>query len=292
MKPFGAFLMRSRRNAGILAFAFALLPILNWLSIIITLLVTLRKGAQEGVWILSCTLLPLCVLAFTVGRLAVIYNMLIPILVVWGLALVLRSTHNWASVLLIGAGVGVIAIVVLHSYIANIDAWWQHKMLSYLQQLSVGINVDTMQQKQTILHLSKIATGLQIAVLLLMNLLWLLLARCWQAILYNPGALRGELQAIRIPRWVSVVLLLVLVMVLLIKQPLLIDLLPVLLLPFMLAGLSLFHFIIAVRKMHWLWLFVFYIALLFAFPYIGMALVLLALVDSGLNLRQRYRARS
>ena len=292
MKPFGAFLMRSRRNAGILAFAFALLPILSWLSIIITLLVTLRKGAKEGAWILSCTLLPLCVLAFTVGHVAVIYNMLIPILVVWGLALVLRSTHNWASVSLVGVAVSVIGIIVLHGYIADIDAWWQHRMLSYLQQLSAGINVDTIQQKQTILHLSRIATGLQAAVLLLVNFLWLLLARFWQAVLYNPGALRVELQAIRMPRWVSAVLLLVLIMVVLIKQPLLIDLLPVLFLPFVLAGLSLFHFIIAVRKIHWLWLFVFYIALLFALPYMGMALVLLALVDSGLNLRQRYRARS
>ncbi len=292
MKPFGAFLMRSRRNAGILAFVFALLPVLNWLSVIITLLVTLRKGAKEGSIILACALIPMCILAFTTGRVIVIYNMLIPILVAWGLALVLRNTHNWTTVLLVGVGVSIVGIIVMHGYIADINAWWQQKMLAYLQQFSSGMNVNIAQQKQTIVHLSKIATGLQATVLLLVDLLWLLLARFWQAALYNPGALRNELQAIRMPRWASALLLFALVMVALTKQSLLVDLLPLLLLTFMLAGLSLFHFIVAIRKIHWGWLLVFYIALLFVLPYIGAALIMLGLADSALNLRQRYRVKA
>ena len=292
MKPFGAFLMRSRRNAGILAFAFALLPFLNWLSVVIMLLVTLRKGAKEGAWILACTLLPICVLALVSYDASIFYNMVIPIVVVWILAIVLHQTHNWVLTILVGVAVGVVAIIVMHSYISGINAWWQERMLAYLQQLGTQMNVSTGQQKQMILHLSKVATGLQTAALLLVDLLWLLLARYWQAVLYNPAALRSELQIIRMPRWASGILAAVVVMAVITKLPLIVDVLPMVLLPFALAGLSLIHFIMAVRKVHWIWLVLFYVVLVFALPYISMGLVVLALVDSLLNLRQRYRAVS
>ena len=292
MKPFGTFLMCSRRNAGILAFAFALLPFLNWLSVVITLLVTLRKGAKEGAWILVCTLLPICVLALVSHDVSIFYNMVIPIVVAWILAILLHKTHNWALTILIGVAIGVFVIVVMHSYISGINAWWQERMLAYLQQLGTQMNVNTEQQRQMILHLSKVATGLQMAALLLVDLLWLLLARYWQAVLYNPGALRSELQIIRMPRWASGILAVVLVIAVLTKLQLIVDVLPMVLLPFALAGLSLVHFIMTVRKAHWIWLVLFYVVLVFALPYISMGLVVLALVDSLMNLRRRYRAVS
>ena len=292
MNVFGAFLMRSRRNAGILAFVFALLPFLNWLSVVIMALVTLRKGAKEGLLILICVLLPIGVLAVISGNFVIVYNLLVMAIIVWLLATVLHYTHHWSVVLLVGIGLGIVGIVAIHGYIDNINLWWQQRMLVYLQQVGADTHVNTVQQKQMILHLSKIATGIQAAILLAINLLWLLLARYWQAVLYNPGALHSELHAIRMPRWSSMILILIGLVAVLTQLPLVIDLLPLLLLAFVLAGLSLIHFIVALRQLHWGWLVFFYLVLIFALPYVGMALIVLALADSLLNLRQRYQAVS
>jgi len=292
MKPFGAFLMRGRRNAALLALLFALLPFLNWLSVIIMALVTLRKGAKEGALILLCVLMPACILALIARDFAILYNVLLTAIIVWLLAIVLHKSHDWSVVLLVGVALGIVGIIAVHSYIDDINAWWQQRMLAYLQQVSTDMHVNTVQQKQVVMHLSKIATGIQATLLLAVNLLWLLVARYWQAILYNPGALRAELHRIRMPRWASIVLVLLGLAGLLTQFMVIVDLLPIALLAFMLAGLSLVHFIIAARKAHWLWLLVFYIILVFALPYIGMALVILALADSLLNLRQRYQAVS
>lgn len=291
MKTFGAWLIRSRRNAALLAFAFVFLPILHWFSVIIMALITLRRGVKEGALILISMLVAMALLALASGNSAVIYNMALAAILVWLLAIILRHTHSWSLLLLVSAGLAIFAIMVIHWYIKDINVWWQHTMLDYFQQVGTNMPMTMLQQKHAIIYLSKIATGIQTATLLLFNLMCLLLARYWQATLYNPGGLRAELHAIRMPPWASLCLLTLLAMVWWLQMPLLIDLLPVVFLPFICAGLSLIHFAIVARKMHWLWLLVLYVLLIFALPYVCVTLVIFALVDSLMNLRQRFKNR-
>ena len=292
MKAFGAFLMRSRQNAMLSAFAFAFLPILHWLSAIIIALVTLRRGAKEGALILLSVLAPLALLALFWKNSMAAYNATLAVTSVWLLAIILHDTHNWSVVLLVGAGLAILGIIVVHGYITDINAWWQHRMLNYLQQMGADIPINMLRQKQTITYLSKIATGMQAAVLLWLNLIWLLLARYWQAILYNPGAFRAELHNISMPRWASLFSLVLLAMTLLLPVPLLIDLLPAAFLPFTFAAASLIHFILAARQANGLWLVIFYVLLIFALPYVCVVLIILAWADSLINLRRYYQASS
>src|SRR3990167_4437630 len=133
MRPFGQFIMRSRRNAGLLALVFAILPLLNWLSIIIVALVTLRRGAKEGAYILVCALLPAIVWVIISKNQTILLNMVIGAIVVWILAATLHRTSHWSWVILIAVLLGIVAIVALHTYIDDINSWWQQKMLTYLQ---------------------------------------------------------------------------------------------------------------------------------------------------------------
>ena len=291
MKTLGALLIRSRRNAALLAFILVFIPILHWFSVIIMALITLRRGAKEGVLILISMLAAIALLTVILGNSVGIYNAILAMTLVWLLGIILHYTHSWILVLLVTTSLAIFAITVIHWYVPDIDQWWQHSMLNYLQQFGADMSINLLQQKQTVIYLSRIATGIQTDILLLFNLTFLLLARYWQGTLYNPGALQAELHAIRMPRWVSLCLLILLLATLLFRIPLLIDLLPVLFLPFICAGLSLVHFAMLARKINWLWLLFFYILLIFALPYVCMMLVILALIDSLIDLRQRFKPR-
>lgn len=291
MKPFGEFIMRSRRNAGLLALAFALLPLLNWLSVIIMALVTLRRGAKEGLLILCCVLLPSVVWFFMTKNDTILLNIIVGAIVVWILAIVLHNTHRWSLVLLTGALVGALVIIALHSSINDINAWWTQKMTAYMQAAGQEMKIDMSAQEATIAHMSKIATGLQAGAIFLVDIVWLIVARYWQSLMYNPGKLQPELHNIRLPKWSTVLLVLVGGVAYISKLPMLIDMLPLLFVAYALAGLSVIHYVVAVRKANWFWLVLLYASLVFALPYMIAALVVVAICDSWFNLRRLYTAK-
>jgi hypothetical protein len=250
-------------------------------------LVTLRKGRLEGTWVAIAAILPVLAFAVLGYSYLSLLNNLLSVLTIWVLALVLRRTTSWSYVLVIAAGLGVMAVLAIHGYSSNVDQWWQQKMMANMQTLKSELALDTTTQQALISNLASIATGIIAVLLLLMNLGWLLLARNWQAVMFNPGQLRPELQNIRMPKWLAVALGILIVLGLLTQWQLCFDVLPVVLLPFVLAGVSLVHFIINVRKLSWFWLVVFYILLVLFLPYWAGALAILALTDSMVDLRRR-----
>lgn len=291
MKPFGDFIMRSQRNAGLLAFAFALLPFLNWLSVIIMALVTLRRGAKQGLLILICVLLPSVVWLFFSKNDTVLLNIVVGATVVWILAGVLHKTHSWSYVLLAGAFIGAVVIVALHGSINDMNAWWSHKMTSYMTSASKEMQIDISAQQAMIAQLAKFATGLQAAAIFLVDMVWLAVARYWQALLYNQGKLRPELHNIRLPKWSTMVLIAIGLLALATKMPMLIDMMPMLFVAYALAGISVVHYVASARKVSWFWLVLLYASLVFALPYMVAALVVVALCDSWFNLRRLYATK-
>ncbi len=280
--------MRSRRNAGLLALLFAVLPLLNWVALVIMALVTLRRGPKEGAYILGIVLLPGVVWVMSTNNQTILLDMVAGAIIVWLLAAVLHRTHNWSVVLLTGAIIGMLVIIGLHAYIVDINAWWQAKMLGLMQAASTEMNLDMALQKANIERIANIATGLQAAAIFMGDLLWLAIARHWQSVLYNPGKLQLELHNIRMPKWASVLLVVLLLLAWLTNEPSLIDGIPILMVAFALAGLSLLHFVVKARKLPWIWLVVLYLAVALSLPYMVVILSVIALVDSFLNLRGRY----
>lgn len=288
MKRFGGFLMRGRWQASSMAFLFAILPLLNCLSLVIVALITLRKGAREGAWVAVCAILP-AIGFILLGHSALpLTNGILWAILVWFLATILRGTASWSYVLIVAAAIGVGIVLAIHGYSDDIGQWWQQTMLDNMQMVNSEVPMDTAAQQQILKSLTPIATGIITALGLLMSLVWLVLARNWQAVLYNPGQLRPELQAIRMPRWGAATVVIIVALEVLTQWMVLVDLLPVILLPFVLTGLSLVHFFVTARKLSWIWLVAFYVLLVLFLPYLVIALVLLAVIDSFWNLRQRF----
>lgn len=280
-----SYVMRGRQQAIIIGLLFTMVPLLGWVSNVIIALVTLRKGAKEGGIVLLWVILPVVVIAALANPWIALYNIIGGSLLGFLLALILRQTQSWRKVLEAVMLLGLLAVLLVHLIRPDINAVWLKQLGHYAvllkNQLNVAVNTEQLQ------HFTQFATGFQVAFLLLGVLINLMLARGLQSMLYNPSRLSPELEAVRLSKWDGVVLLVIAVasfQEIALAQ----DALPVVLLTFLLAGLSVLHAVIRKRNGFFKgWFLVFYFLLIVFFPYMAALLVLVALADSYLDFRHR-----
>jgi hypothetical protein len=283
IKWFAEFILRSRGNALLIATATFVLPLASWLSNIVIALVVLRHGWREGLWIVLSLVLVISVL-FAISD-AVPLNML-PVLlsgplIVWGLAVVLRAFHSWSLVL--------------------VSAFYGGGALTFIFKVALGVDVGNIVGNLAIYQqypeLVVIMNLMLVVVLLFGALLSLALARGMQAMLFNPGGLYREIIQIRLPLHVAIVSLLV-VTALMLGVTEVKDLVPVVILVYFLAGLSIIHFALQMVHKAWPWLVGFYaffawvfIYMAWVFIYMIMAVAALGLTDTFVDIRRRLSAR-
>ena len=130
--------------------------------------------------------------------------------------------------------------------------------------------------------------GALAAVQTMVMVLSLLLARWWQAAFYNPGGYSEEFHAVRLPVGyaASVVLLLVFGSNL---PPLISGILPVLIIPLIIAGIAFVHSMVRMKNLGGQWLFAFYIGVFLFGPYLFTLLIFLALIDSLIDIKSRLK---
>jgi hypothetical protein len=281
-----SYVMRGRQQAIIIGLLFTILPLLGWVSNVIIALVTLRKGAKEGAIVLLWVILPVVVVASLGNPWIALYNIVGGSLFGYLLACILGQTQSWQRVLEVSLFLGLIAVLLIHLFIPDVNGWWvkqlSHYALLIKEQFNFTINTERLQ------FFTKFASGFQVAFLTLGVLTNLVLARGLQSMLYNPGQLRPELETVRLSKWDALVLLGI-VIASLQKFALAQDAMPIALMVFILAGLSVMHAMIRCLKNNFskAWFLLFYGLLVVFFPYVAALLVLIALVDSCFNLRLR-----
>jgi uncharacterized protein YybS (DUF2232 family) len=116
-------------------------------------------------------------------------------------------------------------------------------------------------------------------------LLGVVVARWWQALLFNPGGFQQEFQGIRLESKVGLgcLLLVILGFTLLSEFQFWLQLASI---PLIVCGLSLLHYTAKVKKAGGYWLVLMYLGL-FLGPVMSGLLVALGAIDSVLNLRAR-----
>jgi hypothetical protein len=282
LEKFGTVVMRGRLEACLAAFILAIVPFLSGFALAIMALVTLRKDMKEGGIVLLAILIPSFAMVILRHLPMIAYAGLVNIVIVWLLAGILRATYSWNWVLLLAGIIGLCGVIAIHVRHPDIAVWWQQKIQAYSQEAGGSAAA----QQSLVLLLSTIATGMQVGMLLIGDLVWLLLARGWQARLFNPGKLSEELRAIRLPKVAGLLIVLLGLLAITTDSVILLDCLPVLLMPLVLAAISVVHYVFKARSMHWFWVVIFYGMLILLFPYMLVLLVLVGLIDSMLNVRQ------
>lgn len=284
------YVMRGRREATLMALMWTIVPLMAWLGAAIMALITLRKGVREGFLILLWTSIPNAVLAVInpMARMAFLVGIVGGNVVVWLLAIVLRETVSWRQVLQVAALLGISAVFIVHISADNITGHWYQMYSDYMRNIDKLSSVRLTEDKWQYMfqNLAKLTTGICVVVLLLINLSNLFIARWMQALLYYPGAIAEELRQIRLSMAFDVLLGLNIAAILL-GIDLAWDVLPIVLLVFLLAGISLFHAVIARIKAGWGWIVSFYVLLIVFYEVVPWIVIMAALLDTWLDIRKR-----
>ena len=274
--------MRGRGQALFVALAGSASVVFCWISAAAVALVTLRRGAGEGAWLLLWALLPAVVIAWQFGD----SSYIVLFAGTLALALVLRASVSLPLTLLGSVPVGLVAgLVVLafgDAYLEQVRSGVIEPYMTYLeQQLSRGGEAVTLPRPAASAIAGMIGVGSAV-----MTVLCLLLGRYWQAALYNPGGFGDEFRSLRFPVWATLSLV-VLALVVSSAGPQWRTWAMVFMAPLTFAGLGLVHARAQARSWSAGGLALFYVA----WALIGMVQLLvigLAIADSWLDLRRRW----
>ncbi|GLH35200.1 MULTISPECIES: hypothetical protein [Pseudomonas] len=274
MRALADFIMRGRVQATLVVVVSAVLPLLFWLSAAAGSLVLLRRGFKDASTVIAFGLLP-AVAIWAFGD----PSTLLVLLGTLGLAALLRAGHSWSRVLLSSVVLGLVYSLILDAVLRETFEVLAKALSEALPQIE-GKPVIPGELIGPVLVAST-AVMLQ-----LFSVLALMLARYWQAALYNPGGFGREFRALKLPR--AVMLALVAAMVLgPFIGPQFIVLASASSLVLVLAGIALMHGLVAQGRLAGFWLVGMYVTLPLILQLIYPLLVVLAIVDSLIDFRGR-----
>lgn len=276
MGAIARYVMQGPRQAMIVAVLTAALPLLYWVSAAVVSLVLLRHGLTKSLNILLAALIP--GLVWWVWQHEMMQ--LLVVLGAAGIGLILRLTVSLPAALISSVILGSAVILLVPGFAPEWHAVLQKAAQEYLVQLEQEPELKT-------LLADKILPALLGGVAAMVQLFAtgaVLLARHWQAALYNPGAYRAEFIALRMPAWYAVLALTALLLAS--SNNTLLAFVPVVMAPLFIAGIALIHSGVQYKQLSGQWLLAFYISLLFFLPYMYALLILVAVADSFLNVRR------
>lgn len=298
MKSLAAFIMRGRVQAAMVASVLAALAVLITPlaigSAAVIGLVTLRQGAREGILVMLMGSVALVALGYLLlGQpLVLAFSGALLWLPLFILGLIMRVTRS----LVLGVELAVMggALLVLLQYLLldDVTGFWTGLLGEYMLQL-VDPSVVTEADRQAMVDaMAPWMAGSLGAAWFLQLVLSLLLARSWQAALYNPGGFGRELFELRLRRWLLLVVPVILVVDMTSDTPgIMTQLLVVGMSAFFVQGVALVHGLVGSFKVNQAWLIGFYLLLVIAIPMSITAVAAAGYADGWLDIRARARAR-
>jgi len=301
MRWLASYVMRGRLQA---VFAVTILAILSWNMSLIGILnaaaiglVTLRRGANEGLITaglatLGSALLGLLVLGDIAPALATMALIWMPILLI---AIVLRTTRSLAAAVQSGLLLGVAVVMAYFIAMPDMVAGWSEILETFSKPLVEAELLTTVQQINLVESLAPWMTGILAAGLYLQLIAGLLMARWWQATLYNPGGFRQEFHNLRLHRVLAYIAVPVLVLGFNAEMSgagLLINYAAILLVTvYFVQGLAFVHGMMALAGANSSWLIAMYVLLIVALPNMFGLLFAAGYADAWFDFRARLQAK-
>lgn len=298
MQSLASFTMRGRSQATLVAAVSAMLslivPLVGLISSAAIALVTLRKGADEGLVVGAFAGFAGGLLAFTAlgSPLPAVGFVLMLWLPVWVLGLVLRQTRSLALTVQVAALFGLLVVAGIRLFAADPATYWV-ELLEPVRRSLVGSSViDATVSERLVVQAARWMTGAFAATFCFQLLLALLIGRWWQALLYNPGGFGAEFRALRMRSEVAYSALGLAAVVLLSDGAMWATELLLLLAPlFFLQGVAIVHNLAHAYSAHRGWLIGFYGLLLLVMPYAEILVAGFGFLDNWVDLRTRVAVR-
>ena len=274
MRALASFIMRGRVQATLVVVISAVLPLLFWLSAAAGSLVFLRRGFKDASSVIAWGLLP-GVAMWVFGE----PSTLLVFLGTLGLAALLRAEHSWARILLSSIVLALLYGLVLDVVLRDTFAMLAQALEKALPQF----------EGKPVLPgelISPLLIASSAVMLQLFSVLALMLARYWQAALYNPGGFGREFRELRLPK-VPMLALVSLMVLGPFLGPQFIVLASASSLVLLLAAIALVHGLVAQGRLAGFWLVGLYVTLPLLMQLTYPLLVVLAIVDSLIDFRGR-----
>ncbi len=256
-------------------------------------LITLKQGWQQGVlFALLGSILIAGVAVFlkqepSAGLTAGLASLL-PIVLI---ASILAFSRSWdktlqATLLLTCGGV-----LVFHMIHPDTTSYWQPILEKYKPALHQIYQLSDSKMDEYITQAASWATGTFAAIFALFGILSLIVARNWQAMLYNPGGFGEEFRNIRIGKPASIALLIGIVIAVFTGLQLPIELIMVGIAVFMFQGLSLAHSIVKRFDANGLWLVGLYVLMFLLLVQMIVLLATFGIIDNFADFRKKFAKR-
>lgn len=293
VRKWGEHIVRSRQYAAAIALVFAFLSFFDlpvgWISTVVIALVTLQGGARQGLIVMSWTVLPAVAMLY-LGQTALFLNVvLLHYLIAWLFALTMRRYNSVAILLQMSAVLASMAVLIIHLYIPDLQAWWINQLTAIAKEYKsvVGFGIQSKAIDIWLQYATVIATGLLVVAVLITNLFKFFLARSWQSFINPSVDIKKECHQIRL-HYLSAIALIALIAGVYFNTQLFMNIFPVAVIPFAIAGLSLIHAFCGTKKNGVIVLVIVYSLLIVFSQYILLLLTTLAWLDSFFNFRKKF----
>lgn len=285
MRALAEFIMRSRGSALLVATLSTATSLFFWVGAAAVGLVTLRRGARDGAVILMWAALPAIAVLYLLGEILPVANLV----GVFVAAVMLRQTVSLAFTLTLVPALGLVLGAVLVTVAADYLEFLVQVFAEVVSEFERNLTGPEGGPVQLASPSSAFISGGLVLMQTIAVAASLLMARWWQALLYNPGGFQTEFHALRLDSRAAAALFLGAGYLMSRGEELTLWGMA-LLVPLALSGLGLVHF--ASSKLHngrrWLWLT--YGALLLVGP-VKFLLALVAVIDSFIDVRTRVQSR-
>lgn len=215
----------------------------------------------------------------------------------WLLASIVLSKTSMSFAIVVAATLSCLLVLGFY-FFTDPAAYWleviNEQLLPMLKEM--GMQFKEGQQTENVwLLMSTIMTGSSLASFFAVQTVSLLLARWWQALLYNPGGFGQEFRQLRFGKVAASVALVISIFAIATENEIAINLVFIIIVLMMFQGLAVVHNLVAKCKLSPSLLTGVYIVMLFTLLHGAIGLLLIALVgllDNWLDLRFRLCAKA
>jgi hypothetical protein len=278
--------MQAMIVASTLALLSLMLPPISVVSSASVALVTLRRGAFEGLYVVVCSSVAAGLLGFLLlgnYQFALLYGMVLWV-PVWLISIILREGRHLSLAVEIAVLIGVLGVVGFYLYDTESATMWK----SILSQM-VPANAPVEDIQRTINVLAHYMTGVVAAGTVFGLLFGLFLGRWWQSVLYNPGGFRQEFLSLSTHPRLAIGSIVVVAIALLssgVVSEIFWNITILLFVLYVFIGAAVLHTVFASMKMSRYMVPMFYLTL-FLIPHAMLPVAIVGLSDAWLNLRNK-----
>ncbi len=251
-------------------------------------LITLRKGWQQGLIFTLLATTTLIILSVALkqqassGLVAGLANWLPIVLIASALAM----TQSWNKTLQLTLLISVAGVLLFHLMHQDAEAYWKPILEQMKPLLQQTYQLENSKIDDIINEASRWMTGTSASAMAIISIISLIIARNWQARLYNPGGFGEEFRQIAIGKQFSIALLVGIAIAAVTQNQLFLELVMVGISIFMFQGLSLAHALVKQREMSIGWLAGLYILMFIMLIQMIVLLAAFAIIDNFADFRK------